>query len=156
MRTVDVVAKSSIAAALIVASAAPAYAGEQRAGAGAASIPCSARVGSFHFAKAGPSDPFATFAAAISVSCSGSPAFRVRLHSGNNCRLVAANGSIAYALYADPNQTKPLLDCGADAATDLTGRGSQVFMIYGRTALLTPALRAGGYSDTLDVEVATD
>ena len=152
MRTVDVVRAAGVAGILAAVAAAPVCASEQHAAA-APVLPCSSQVGTFRFTTPPASQPFATFAAAISVSCAPTTSFRVQFHSGNNCRMSAGGSTVAYALFADPAATKPLLDCGPGANVELTGRGSQTFIVYGRTGLVTPAIRPGDYSDTISVEV---
>jgi len=152
LRTVDVVRAGIVAGIFFAVAAAPVCASGQLAAA-APLVPCSSQVGTFRFTMPAASQPFATFAAAISVSCAPATSFKVRFHSGNNCRMSAGGDMVAYALFADAAATKPLLDCAPGGDVELAGRGSQTFMVYGRTGLVTPAIGPGDYTDTISVQI---
>ena len=118
---------------------------------------CSAQAGRFEFGDAMPGQKIATFSSMITVSCPPHKEFRIRLRSLNNCRMLLGSEHIRYELFSDPSHTKSLLDCGADESEqEYDGRGSETFMIYGRTAALQKFLRVGTFSDTVYLEILSD
>ena len=136
MRTMDVARLAAAVAASVSVTAAPAYAGGQSTRTASPLVQCTSQIGKLEFQPPAAGSPrFLTFAAAVSVNCASSAAsFSLRLFSENGCRLRSGTSAMPYVIFSDMAARTPLLDCGPNPIY-YTGKGSQTFMIYGRTGL---------------------